>query len=286
MANEKTYVKVESTKSGSDQVHGNDSRGKMVKVEQKWDPKKRARIRRVLAILFRLIAITFEVIWILRLTDVISWFSSLDITTFLLICLGLDLLFFIPGSLLWKKANHIDPASEKNKTKFWIWNNLGTILSVLAFLPIIIFVLADKDLDKKSKSIVTTVAVVALAIAWISSYDFNPVSIEQLNAARAEILANENYDTNEDGEPVVYWLKNSKKYHINSGCQHINRKGTTDKMMYGTIEAAFENGLTEPCRTCIKAIEKKTEEAENIESEDEENDLEWVVWELVEWLMK
>jgi hypothetical protein len=38
-------------------------------------------------------------------------------------------------------------------------------LSVLAFLPIIIFVLADKDLDKKSKSIVTTVAVVALAIA-------------------------------------------------------------------------------------------------------------------------
>jgi hypothetical protein len=77
-----------------------------------------------LAILFWLIAIAFEVIGILKLTDVINWFSGLDITYFLLICLGLDLLFFIPGSLLWKKANHIDPASEKNKTKFWLWNNL------------------------------------------------------------------------------------------------------------------------------------------------------------------
>jgi uncharacterized BrkB/YihY/UPF0761 family membrane protein len=77
----------------------------------------------------------------------------------------LDLLFFIPGSLLWKKANHIDPVSEQNKVKFWVWNNLGTILSVLAFLPIIIFVLTDKKLDKKSKNLVTVVAVVALAIA-------------------------------------------------------------------------------------------------------------------------
>jgi hypothetical protein len=55
---------------------------------------------------------------------------------------------------LWKKANHIDPASEKNKAKFWLWNNLGTILSVLAFLPIIILVFTNKDLDKKSKGLV------------------------------------------------------------------------------------------------------------------------------------
>jgi uncharacterized BrkB/YihY/UPF0761 family membrane protein len=74
-------------------------------------------------------------------------------------------LFFIIGSLLWKKANHIDPISEENKVKFWLWNNLGTILSVLAFLPIIIFVLSNKKLDKKSKTMVTAIAVVALAIA-------------------------------------------------------------------------------------------------------------------------
>jgi hypothetical protein len=71
-----------------------------------------------------IIAIAFEVIGILRLTDVINWFGGLDISTFLIICIVLDLIFVIIGSLLWKKANHIDPASEKNKTKFWLWNNL------------------------------------------------------------------------------------------------------------------------------------------------------------------
>ncbi|MBQ2600179.1 hypothetical protein II582_02185 [bacterium] len=66
---------------------------------------------------------------------------------------------------MWKKANHIDPASEKNKAKFWLWNNLGTILSVVAFLPIIILVFTNKDLDKKSKSLVGGVAIAALVIA-------------------------------------------------------------------------------------------------------------------------
>jgi len=64
------------------------------------------------------------VIGILRLTDVINWFSGLELSTFLIICIVLDLIFVIIGSLLWKKANHIDPISEKNKTKFWLWNNL------------------------------------------------------------------------------------------------------------------------------------------------------------------
>jgi hypothetical protein len=49
---------------------------------------------------------------------------------------------------------------------------------VIAFLPIIILIFTDKDLDKKSKGIVGTIAIVALAIAGLSSYDWNPVSME------------------------------------------------------------------------------------------------------------
>ncbi len=166
----------------------------------------------------------------------------------------------IIGSLLWKKANHIDPASEKNKTKFWLWNNLGSIVAVLAFLPLIIIIFTNKDLDGKTKKVAGILAIVALLIGGIASYDFNPVSKEQLEAARAEILANGNYDTNDKGEPVVYWVQNSKKYHINSGCSAINRSNSTSDIFKGTIDAAYQKGLTEPCRICIKAMEKINEE--------------------------
>ena len=125
MAKEKKYVKVESEKSENNEVYGKDSNGKIIKIEQTGDPKKRAKTRRIWAIVCWVIAIAFEVIGILRLTDVINWFSNcLSLEAFLIICIVLDLIFVIIGSLLWKKANHIDPASEKNKTKFWIWNNL------------------------------------------------------------------------------------------------------------------------------------------------------------------
>jgi hypothetical protein len=124
MAKEKKYVKVESEKSESNEVYGKDSHGKIIKIEQTGDPKKRATCKRIWAIVCWVIAISFEVIGILKLMDVINWFSGLDITWFLIICIVLDLIFVVIGSLLWKKANHIDPISEKNKTKFWLWNNL------------------------------------------------------------------------------------------------------------------------------------------------------------------
>ena len=162
-------------------------------------------------------------------------------------------------SQFWKKANHIDPASEKNKLKFWLWNNLGSIVSVIAFLPLILIIFTDKKMDKKTKTIAGIVAIVALLIGGLASYDWNPISTEQLEAARAEIIANGNYDTNDKGEPVVYWVKNSKKYHINKECSAINRSNSTGDIYRGTIDAAYQKGLTEPCRICIKAMEKLNE---------------------------
>ena len=269
MAKEKTYVKVESTKPESDEVYGKDSHGKIIKIEQKWDPKKRATTRRVFAILFRLIAIAFEVIWILRLTDVINWFSNMEIVTFLLICLWIDLVFVIVWSLLWKKANHIDPASEKNKVKFWLWNNLGTVVSIVAFLPLIILVFSDKKLDKKSKGIIGGVAIAALAIAGLASYDFNPVSSEQLLRAEQEVL-----QVSPSG--TVYWATYSKKYHVDKDCPAFSN---SDTVYEGTVRDAYEKWLTDPCRRCIP--EYKWDEDEH-EHEWEET---WI-WDLVEDLVE
>ena len=124
MAKEKKYVKVESERAEDNEVYGKDRHGKIIKIEQTGDPKKRATTRRIRAIVCWIVAIAFEVIGILQLTNVINWFSGLELSTFLIVCIVLDLIFVIIGSLLWKKANHIDPISEENKTKFWLWNNL------------------------------------------------------------------------------------------------------------------------------------------------------------------
>ena len=129
MIKDKKYVKVESTENDNNEVYWKDKHWKIIKIEQKWDPEERANTRRWIAVLLRLIAITFEIIWILRVTEVINWFSNIDTNYFLITCIVLDLIFFIIWSWLWKKANHIDPISEKNKAKFRMWNNLWTILS-------------------------------------------------------------------------------------------------------------------------------------------------------------
>jgi len=263
MAKEKTYVKIESKEPETQETYWKDKHGKIIKIEQTWNPKKRATTRRIIAIICRLIAIGFEVIWILKLTNVIDWFGWLELMYFLLICIGLDLLFFIPGSLLRKKANHIDPASEKNKTKFRLWNNLWTILSVLAFLPIIIFVLSSKDLDKKSKSIVTAVAVVALAIAGLTSYDFNAVSSEQLERAEKEVL-----QVSPSG--TVYRAQYSKKYHVDKDCPAFSN---SEVVYEWTVRDAYERWLTDPCRRCIPEYHEDEDEHEIEENDTKDETL-------------
>ncbi len=46
----------------------------------------------------------------------------------------------------------------------------------------------NKDLDKKSKKLVGGIAIVALVVAGLTSYDYNPVSSEQLERAEKEVL--------------------------------------------------------------------------------------------------
>lgn len=272
MAKEKKYVKVKSEKAESNEVYGKDEHGKIIKIEQTGDPKKRATCRRIRAIVCWVLAIVCEVIAILRLTDVINWFSNwLTIEAFLIIFILLDLIFVIIGSQLWKKANHIDPASEKNKTKFWIWNNLWTILSIIAFLPIIILVFLDKDLDKKSKGLVGGIAIAALAIAGLTSYDWNPVSMEWLEQAQKEVL-----QVSPSG--TVYWAEHSKKYHVNPDCRAFSNSETVYEW---TVADAYERWLTDPCRICIPEYHED-EDTENIEVENNEN----VLWDLIWWLLE
>lgn len=164
----------------------------------------------------------------------------------------IDLILVIIGSMLWKKANRLDPASKKDTVKFFFQNQLGVIISVIAFLPLVILVFTNKDLDGKQKGIIGGIAAIALIIAGISSADFNPPSVEEYSAqtSRIEELT---------GRNSVYWTKSGTKYHIYEDCQHINTN-RTDEIFTGTVAQARElKNITELCKTCEnKAVKEKS----------------------------
>jgi hypothetical protein len=154
-----------------------------------------------------------------------------------LICfLVLDLAAVIAGAQLWKKANHIDPVSEQNQVKFWLWDNMGLIAMAICFFPFIILVLTNKDADKKTKTIATVAAVICLLIGGVASYDWNPVSSEQ-KAAAMDVL----------GSETVYWTTFGKVYHTHDDCSHLNRSET---LTYGTVEEAIAANRVRLCKTC------------------------------------
>jgi hypothetical protein len=99
--------------------------------------------------------------------------------------------FAIAGSLMWKAANKHDPASKADPARFFFQNQLGAIITVIAFLPLIVLIFMDKDMDPKNKKIAGGIGVVLAAAATLIGVDFNPPSTEQytqdMNKCAAEI---------------------------------------------------------------------------------------------------
>ena len=124
------------------------------------ESKGKAKQLRFFALLAWIIAIAGEVFAIFKLI-------SNETLVWLIIAIVAILILAITGSMLWKKANRLDPASKKDKVRFFIQNQLGAIISVLAFLPLVILIFINKDVDGKTKGIAGSIAVVALLIAEI-----------------------------------------------------------------------------------------------------------------------
>jgi len=81
--------------------------------------------------------------------------------------------------LLWKAANKQDPASEADKFKFFVQNQLGAIMTLLAFLPLIVLIFMDKDMDPKNKKIAGGIGAALAVIATMFGVSFDPPSVEQ-----------------------------------------------------------------------------------------------------------
>ena len=201
------------------------------------ESKAKAKKFRIFAILSWIVAIGLEVGAILLLRKVPVQ------TTWLIALIVADLIFAVIGNLLWKKANRFDPASEKDKFKFFIQNQLGAIIAVIAFLPLVILIFTSKDLKGKQKGLVGAIAVVALLIAGFTGIDFNPPSQEQYAAQTAQVESL-------TGANSVFWTKSGTRYHVFSDCYHINTN-KTEEIFNGTVAQARElKNITQLCNTC------------------------------------
>lgn len=191
---------------------------------------------RVGAVLLWLVALALEVVALFIFTGKIT-LTFMPTLYQIIAALVLDLVFVIIGSQLWKKANHIKPASEKNPLLFWLWNNMGLIVCAVAFIPFVVLALTNKEADKKTKAVASVVAIIALLIGGLASYDFNPVSKEQQQAAMNAI------------EDDVYWSPFGKVYHTHDDCSSLNQ---SDELTYGTVEQAIAANRTRLCSFCAK----------------------------------
>ncbi|MCB0694424.1 MAG: hypothetical protein H6568_08185 [Lewinellaceae bacterium] len=211
------------------------------------ESKGKARNLRIISILSWIVAIGIEVwaILMLRKPPVeMGWLIGLIIGA---------LIFAVIGNVLWKKANRLDPASEKDKTRFFIQNQLGMIISIIAFLPLVILIFTNKDLSGKQKGIVGSIAAIALIIAGVTGVDFDPPSIEQYTEQTAQVEALTG------GVNHVYWTKSGKSYHLYSDCSYINSDRTTE-IFEGTVAQARElKNITDLCDRCERRAVKENE---------------------------
>ena len=199
---------------------------------------------RIGAVVLWVLAIVCEVFAIMALMQYFVPPFHMSMLLFLIIMIVLDMAFVILAAQLWKKANHIKPMSEKRgKFLFYVWNELGVIMACVCFIPLIILLLKNKNLDKKTKIIAVIVAIVALLISGAASADYNPISAEQKEEAESQL-----------SDVTVYWTEFGHKYHLkfsDSGedgecCTYLKGKVPYE----GSVTQAIELGRTAICSYC------------------------------------
>jgi len=163
-----------------------------VDVTKAWaatqDQKGKAKSLRIYAALCWVVAIGTEIGAIVMLKQGKFQTGNMALLIGLLVVIAA---FAIGGSLMWKAANRHDPASRADGFRFFVQNQLGAIITVIAFLPLLALIFLDKDMDPKNKKIAGGVGVVLALLATTIGIDFKPPSVEQytedMNQCAAQI---------------------------------------------------------------------------------------------------
>ena len=165
-----------------------------IDVTQAWqasnDQKSKAKKLRLMAGGSWFVAIATEIAAIVALKKNTFDSGGLVLLIGLLVVIAV---FAILGSILWKKSNRHDPATRSEPFKFFVQNQLGAIITIIAFLPLLALIFLDKDMDPKNKKIAGAVGVGLALLATTVGIDFKPASVEQytqdMNECAAQIKA-------------------------------------------------------------------------------------------------
>lgn len=197
------------------------------------EAKKKARTFRIVAAVAWVIAIALEVV------AIVKWLDG-DHFGLLIGALVVIAIFAIGGSLLWKKANDLDPASRKDPIRFFVQNQLGAIISVIAFLPLIVLILLNKDMDKQQKAIAGGIGAVLLVVAVLLGADFSPESVEKKTA---EAQWDQQRVIALTGQDEVYWVDTGSVYHLCAEVSALQVTSTADEIKVGTVQDAIDGGM-------------------------------------------
>ena len=161
----------------------------------------------------------------------------------------------IIGSQLWKAANQADPASRQDGFKFFVQNQLGALIPIIAFVPIIIVILLNKNLDTRTKAFVGGLGAVLLVVAALVGIEWNPNSVEEETEGQIEQeIANEGQIDEYTaivleltGEDDVAWTLSGKVYHLCEDTSAVNQVSEDNQIYSGSVadaHAAGKEGLT------------------------------------------
>lgn len=212
-----------------------------------WKPtaeaKGKATTFRIIAAIFWAAAIAAEAVaifWLLKQSNQ-SWFLWALIGGIVLIGI-----LAVVGSQFWKKANQLDPAKKSEPVRFFVQNQLGVIISIIAFLPLIILIFLNKDMDGKQKGIAGGIAIAVLVAAGLLSADFNPPSVEENTANQ---VANEGQIdpyaaivTELTGEDFVTWTLSGSVYHLCTDASAVNLTSADNQIYSGDVATAHTAG--------------------------------------------
>lgn len=198
-----------------------------------------AKRKRVIALILWAVAIVLEIIaifWLLRppFDELVAnegfpqwrWWTLIGF----IVVIGI---LAIVGSLLWKQANRLDPASRKEPVRFFIQNQLGAFIALLAFLPLIIMIFMNKDMDGKQKNIAGGAAIVVALVATVMGIDFQPLSQEQV-AVESQVVKQL------VGQDLVWWSAGGGVVHLCQNVSDLNNASTA--ISSGTIAQALGEG--------------------------------------------
>ena len=156
------------------------------------DQQSAAARLRIFAVIAWIVAIAGEAVAIVLLYK--HKFDHGNLGLLIGILVGIAI-FAIIGNLLWKAANKQSPASRSEPFKFFVQNQLGAIITLVAFVPLVVLIFMDKDMDPKNKKIAGGVGAVLAIIAALIGVSYKPPSVEQytqdMNQCAAQIKANQ-----------------------------------------------------------------------------------------------